>query len=92
MPLVFLPKNVAYHLEHVQTVLPDHLHNFKLNFSNSSSPYSYIKNGLVYEDLEYDWSYIKLAVEMYLTKAKDMNARVQLALEECSKIIPDGVD
>lgn len=81
-PLVYLPNNVAYYLEHVQTVQPFQIHNFKLNLSHAAT-YDPIS-----DTSEYDWVAIGTAVTTYLAVAKESAAGVQIALDECSRIIP----
>lgn len=82
LPLIYLPNNVAYHLEHVQTVQPFQIHNFKLNLSNAAP------RDLVTDRKVYDWALIGLVVTTYLAVAKESAAGVQIALDECSRIIP----
>lgn len=82
LALVYLPNNVAYYLEHVQTVQPFQIHNFKLNLSHAAH------RDLVTDKGEYDWAAIGMAVATYLAVARESAAGVQIAADECSRLIP----
>lgn len=81
-PLVYLPNNVAYYLEHVQTVQPFQIYNFKSNLSHAAT------YDPVSDTNEYDWAAIGMAVTTYLAVAKESATGVQIASNECSRIIP----
>lgn len=80
-PLVYLPNNVAYHLEQVRTTLPLQIDSFRNFLSLSSSP---DEDGAPV----INWDIIFAAVEIYLQQAVEINARVKIALNGCSKILP----
>jgi len=82
LPLVYLPNDVAYYLEHLQAAQPSQIYNFKLNLAHACTVDPITDRNI------YDWDRIGMAVTTYLAVAGETAAGAQIALDECSRIIP----
>jgi hypothetical protein len=84
LPLITLPSDVAYHLEHVRAILPYQAAKFNSDLSKSAE-YEPISS-----KVSYDWELMKKAILSYLEEARETTARVEIVMIECKKIIPSS--